>query len=470
MCAYWYGKGMTGNIPDVNGLFPGGTLNASAQGTSTVPPKPGEPPCPGGMLNPGGGECPYLSTKMTDRLGSEWCCPSTQEVCTPPCGAGFHCENKRCVPDAPKKTILACVDGTCRQVVTATPENQQACVGKMEGDACAGGPEDRVLACRNGSCANVPRKYATADEIAACADKKLADRCVPIKELKLACRDGSCKKVLDATTVEIAACAGKVEGTTCVAKGCTLDTECQPGEKCVNGVCTKGGTCPEGVGPAYAGCACGKEYATTTGTCPEGYVFVSRPKGGGWEMWKEGAVGRCECSKWCEATGYGTDCKGGGQAGGAFQFPPGMQELMDLLLGRSKDLLGKEGGYSQEAMDYMYGRNFEKIRGQEEGAREAARRNLQSAGMLGGGEATKALGDISWNTEQGVSDIMRQLFVGNEEKKKQDLIDYTTLANSLFGTGMNYEQLLEAINAARRGEGNQSMMLLLQLLSLLKNQ
>jgi hypothetical protein len=43
------------------------------------------------------------------------------------------------------------------------------------------------------------------------------------------------------------------------------------------------------------------------------------------------------------------------------------------------------------------------------------------------------------------------------------------MAGDIFGRGLTYEQLREAINAARRGEGNQSLALFLQYLTNLIN-
>jgi len=54
--------------------------------------------------------------------------------------------------------------------------------------------------------------------------------------------------------------------------------------------------------------------------------------------------------------------------------------------------------------------------------------------------------------------------VGQEEKIKQDLLGFTGAAGDIFGRGMGYTQLREAINAARRGEGAQALEMILRLL------
>jgi hypothetical protein len=145
-----------------------------------------------------------------------------------------------------------------------------------------------------------------------------------------------------------------------------------------------------------------------------------------------------------------------------------MSELMSLLLGRGKELMGMPLGYSQEAQDKMFGLGFENVRAQEKPAREQLLNTLSRQGMSGTGTAAGQLSDLSWNAEKNITDLARQLFIGNEDRKKADLLDYTGAASNIYGQGMSSEQLLEAINAARRGEGNTAMMLLLQLAGLYK--
>jgi len=182
-----------------------------------------------------------------------------------------------------------------------------------------------------------------------------------------------------------------------------------------------------------------------TGKCTGDYVFIDRSKAGtNWDGYKPGAKGRCECPKYLN--------QDNGDNVSEYKYPPEMQELMDLLLGRATDLLGKDTGYSQEAQDAMFGKNFDRVRTAETGSRESLEEQLARAGMLGTGTGLGALSDLSQSTENNITDIARQIFVGNEEKKKQDLLDYTNLANQLTTSGVSFEQIQEAINAARRGE------------------
>ena len=262
------------------------------------------------------------------------------------------------------------------------------------------------------------------------------------------------------------ACMGEDPGD--VTQPCDTNRPCPTGKKCVNGQCVDegGGTtagCPDGKGPAYAAnptaCPCGTGWSTLTGKCGTGYTFIKRDNPADWKTgipYIEGAIGTCQCT---QAISDWKEKKGGTL--GEYTYPPEMQALMDLLLSRGKDLMGMPTGYSQEAQDKMFGRGFENIRGQETGQRAGMEQGLSRQGMLGTGAGQGMLNDLSWQTEGNVANLARDLFVGNETKKKQDLLDYTNAAQGILGGGMGFEQLLEAINASRRGEGSASLQALL---------
>jgi len=166
--------------------------------------------------------------------------------------------------------------------------------------------------------------------------------------------------------------------------------------------------------------------------------------------------------QWCCPSGDGGG--GDGVGLGEYQWPAELQELYDLLMGRGKEFMGKETGYTDEAIRAMFGRDFENIR--DVGARtaETGLSALQREGLMGTGASQDLASDAAWNTEQGISNTMRDLLVADEEKKKQDLLDHTGAAQSIFGGGIGYNSMLEQMNAGRRGEGRDSMAMLLQYL------
>jgi hypothetical protein len=137
-----------------------------------------------------------------------------------------------------------------------------------------------------------------------------------------------------------------------------------------------------------------------------------------------------------------------------------MQELMTMLLNRGKNVYG----YDPKAIEAMFGRGFENVRGQEAGGRERLNRTLQSQGMLGTGTAIDANNELSFGTEKNINDLARDIMIKNEEQKRAD----TELSSSILGRGMGFEQLLEAINSGRRGESQSALSMLMALLQLFK--
>lgn len=239
--------------------------------------------------------------------------------------------------------------------------------------------------------------------------------------------------------------------------GCDANHPCPTG-KCVNGKCVDepgdgggGGTCPSPRGADYEGCSCGVGYSSLDGKCITGYTFIKRDNPADWKSgipYIEGAIGTCQCQKAISDW----ENKKKGQLG-EYKYPAEMQGLMDLLLARGKEFMGLTPGFSQTAQNNMFGQGFENVRAGEAGQRNTMEQGLSRQGMLGTGAGQGMLNDLSWNTEGNVANLARDLFVQNELKKKQDLIDYSTAAQGILGGGMDFQRLLESINSARRGEG-----------------
>lgn len=315
----------------------------------------------------------------------------------------------------------------------------------------------------------------------------------------------------------LAACKGP-------GKTCTKDADCPAGETCVDGVCKKtvvpGVTCPPGVqvwGAKDANCPCGKKFKKPSWTVEAGPTATDCPAGYKPDGWL------CRCN---DQTNYCTDdsqCDGGrkcvngqcagGDGGGEFDwsgdltdfwkmlmtkgkglltdyaYPEDLQTLLTGLTARGQEFLGRKPGFSDTMMTNILGSNLDKIRGAGTASRQNLLSDLQSEGMLGTGAGMGLINKGSWNTEGNVANTLRDLALANEAQKRSDLESFTGLAsglagqrlgaeqglqsinlqrgglaNQMFGSGMTFEQLKEAINAARRGEGSNSMALLMQYL------
>lgn len=223
----------------------------------------------------------------------------------------------------------------------------------------------------------------------------------------------------------------------------------------------EGGTqCPEGTGKAYEGCPCGDIYGSKTGSCPSGYVFIKREPGdfkGKGVTYQEGMIGTCQCQKAIQ------DWKAKNQGKlGEYKWPKELMDLYGGLMGRAGELLNRKPGYSDSILNLMFGKNFEKIRGQEAGTREQVLGNLGSQGMLGTGTALDALNKTAWNTEQNVGGVRRDIATLQADRELNDLLQQTDMAQKLFGTGAGFNQVLEAINSGRRGESQDYLAMMMQ--------
>jgi hypothetical protein len=148
---------------------------------------------------------------------------------------------------------------------------------------------------------------------------------------------------------------------------------------------------------------------------------------------------------------------------GEFSWPQELKDLYNLLISRGSEFLGSPG-YSDQALSYAFGNDFEKIRQQEAAAREQMQALQSSQGLLGTGAAAQQMSDLAWGNEGDISTLMRDIFLQNEAQKRADV----TQGQGIFGTGVDFAALLEQLNAARRGEGTAALSQLLQLLQILK--
>lgn len=155
---------------------------------------------------------------------------------------------------------------------------------------------------------------------------------------------------------------------------------------------------------------------------------------------------------------------GGGTGLGQFRFPERLQNLMQLLLGRGEEFLTREPGFSEEAMSNIFGRNFETIRGLGDVTREQQLRGLGSQGLRGTPAEFGVARQTAEGTETNVSNIVRDLFLLNEQQKRSDLLDFTSAGQNILGAGTGFFGTEEQFNVGRRGEQYQNFALLLQYL------
>jgi hypothetical protein len=215
--------------------------------------------------------------------------------------------------------------------------------------------------------------------------------------------------------------------------GCTSDTDCAEGYYCKDGECVK----KEG-----GGCAADAD-------CPDGYVC------------KDG-----KCVKKEENGGDGGD----GGVGGEYKWSPEVQALLARILERANMLLDRPLGLSDEERQAIYNRIFEKIKGTERPTIQSALDRISRQGLLGSPYAEREVAGIQRGTREMLGGAERDIEIEEAQRRFNELMQTTALSQSLLGTGMSAEQMTEALNAARRGEGTGALALLLQYLSTMGGQ
>jgi hypothetical protein len=103
---------------------------------------------------------------------------------------------------------------------------------------------------------------------------------------------------------------------------------------------------------------------------------------------------------------------------------------------KASELLSKPG-YSQEAIQAIFGKNFENVRGQGKNVRQSTTEALGRAGALGTGTDVAMARKNAWSNENLVTEAMRDLLIAGEAKKSSDI----ALAGNLLGTSAQTAQL-----------------------------
>lgn len=358
--------------------------------------------------------------------------------------------------EPPVEARLTCSGGTCIEMppdMVTIPENMAACVGKSVGEPCGDQPPVEPVCQSDEECPEGQR----------CID----GRCQEAPSVTIGCYQGRCIEApadKQFTVDQIARCNGKAVGDECadvIITGCTKDEDCPTGQVCRNGECTSviperctsDTDCPEGQVCRNGECITIVTGCTSDADCPEGHTCVE----GTCQPEEEvPPPSPCESNADCPENQRCVDgrCE---EMAGYFEWPEELRLLYEKLMGRGQEVLDMPYGYTEEMMANMFGRDFEKIRGREAANREMMTSLLSRGGMLGTGTELEQMGKLSWGTESQISNIMRDLFIKGEEKKKEDIIDFSKLAQDIMGGGMQYTSLQEAINAARRGEGQDAM-------------
>lgn len=214
---------------------------------------------------------------------------------------------------------------------------------------------------------------------------------------------------------------------------------------------------------AYTGkgnCPCGSRFKVPTKDfpCPPGYRMVIGTKGPS-----------CRCEDWCKeqlaAGKVSAACTGGGKGeeeeGEEFEWSPEIQALLQRILDRANMLLDQPLGLSEEERQAIYNRIFEKIKGAERPAIQSEEDRISRMGLLGSPFAERSIAGIRRGTGQMLAATERDIEIEEAQRRFEQLMGTTGMAQSLLGTGLGAEGMVESLSAGRRGESRDWMQMLL---------
>ena len=196
--------------------------------------------------------------------------------------------------------------------------------------------------------------------------------------------------------------------------------------------------------------------------CPAGYKMVIGSKGAS-----------CRCAEWCAdglAKGTLTEgCTGtgkGGEDGDQFEWSPELQALWARIMERANQLLDEPRGLSEEERQAIYNRAFEKVKGMERPAIQTAQDRMARMGMLESPYAGREVAGIERGTREMLGSTARDIELEETQRRFGEMMASLGMVSNITGQKMTGEQLMEALNAARRGEGSSAMQQLLAYLGL----
>lgn len=244
--------------------------------------------------------------------------------------------------------------------------------------------------------------------------------------------------------------------------------------------------CPDKKIPGEGPCS-GEGYEREFGAsqCNEGFSPKKDPDTGNWWCCKDDdkeceeghwdeELGRCvpdtpgECSEGEHWSEFEERCvpdgDGDGDGGGEFQWGEGLQGLLGRIMERANYLLDYPRGLTPQERQGVINYAIESVKSGERGAIRSKQEQLARAGLLGSGFEFDEIGKIQRETRGRETQVRRELAIDELDRRFQELMGTTGMAQSLTGTLMQGEQIPEVLSGARRSEGQASMNALMALL------
>lgn len=156
---------------------------------------------------------------------------------------------------------------------------------------------------------------------------------------------------------------------------------------------------------------------------------------------------------------------GNGNGGGEFEWGEDLQGLLARIMERANYLLDYPRGLTPQERQAVINYAIEGVKAGEAGEKQTAKDELSRIGMFGSGFQKTEMSRISRETRQRSGDVRRELAIDELDRRFQEIIGTTGMAQSLTGTLMESEKIPELLSGARRTEGQASINAFLAFLS-----
>ncbi|KKM06672.1 hypothetical protein LCGC14_1741660 [marine sediment metagenome] len=156
------------------------------------------------------------------------------------------------------------------------------------------------------------------------------------------------------------------------------------------------------------------------------------------------------------------DGDGNGGPGGEFKWGEDLQGLLARIMERANYLLDYPRGLTPQERQSVINYAIEGVKSGEAGEKQTKRDEMARIGMLGSGFQVKEMGRIERETRQRSGDVRRELAIDELDRRFQEIIGTTGMAQGLTGTLMESEKIPEILSGARRQEGQGAINAFLQ--------
>ena len=198
------------------------------------------------------------------------------------------------------------------------------------------------------------------------------------------------------------------------------------------------------------------------------FVNTGDPEGQTYDLvCKKGWVRKpdAEGNTWCCPEGGPGPGPGPDGPGGEFKWGEDLQGLLARIMERANYLLDYPRGLTPQERQGVINYAIEGVKSGERGQLQSSRDLLARRGLLGSGFEFEEAGRIRRETRGRETQVRREFGIDELDRRFQELMGTTGMAQGLTGTLMQGEQIPEILSGARRAEGQAAVNSFLAFLS-----